>query len=367
MNTPYPIDRPGAGTPGTARPGPVEWVQLRHPRDLPAVVPYLLRYHPGPGSLVAVALCRGRIAVTLRVDATRLAAGDMPGVWDRLARPLAEAGTDHVAVIGYLPETGQDLLLAFAAACPVSVVDVQRVHDGRWWSLTCPNGPDCCSPGQPVAADPALVAPLIAAAGAPAASRDQVAACLQPGPAEQVSAVAGLLPLHPVPPPATLYRAVVDAHTASSDGPIRLPAEQAALLLQALQDLRIRDLCCVWSDDASWWLWTTLASYAPASHVPPVAALIATTAYQRGDTLLARMAAEHALAFDPGYGLGQLMLGVAQAQIHPATVREILSGALAEMADLPGYRQLGLTPGPHTSGHATSDVAGDVAGGDGDG
>jgi hypothetical protein len=354
MNTPHPIDRPGAGTPG-----PVEWVPLRHPRDLPAVVPYLLRYHPNPGSLVAVALHRGRVAVTLRVDATRMVADDMPGVWDRLARPLAEAGTDHVAVIGYLPAAGQDLLLAFAGACPAPVLDVQRVHDGRWWSLTCPNGPDCCPPGQPVAADPALVAPLIAAAGAPAVSRDEVAACLEPGPVDQVSAVAGLLPVSPAPPPATLFRAVVDAHTACVDGPIRLPAQRAALLLQALQDLRIRDLCCGWSDDASWFLWTTLVRYAPASHVPPVAALIATTAYQRGDTVLARMAAEHALAFDPGYGLGQLMLGVAQAQIHPATVREILTGALAEMADLPGYRELGLTPGPGSCG--------DVAGGDGDG
>ncbi len=65
---------------------------------------------------------RGRVALTTRVDAGRLVPNDMPGVWARVARSLAEAGTEQVALVGYLPETGQDLLLAFAAACPVPVV-----------------------------------------------------------------------------------------------------------------------------------------------------------------------------------------------------------------------------------------------------
>jgi hypothetical protein len=147
-------------------------------------------------------------------------------------------------------------------------------------------------------------------------------------------------------------------------------SDRAALLLQAVTDLRIRDAACVWHDDAAWWLWTTLIRYAPLTHLPPVATLIATTAYQRGDTVLARMAAEHALAANPGYGLAQLMLGTVAAQIHPAAIRDVLAGALAEIADLPAYRQLGLT----TSGqethpghrHPSSDNTGH-GNGDGDG
>ncbi len=364
MNTPYPIDRP-AGASDVGRPGPLELVHLRHPRDLAAVVPYLLGYHAGPGSLVAACLRRGRVVLTTRVDATALVPDDMPALWARLARPLAQAGTEQVALVGYLPETGQDLLETFAAACPAPVLDVQRVHEGRWWSLTCPNGPHCCPPGQPVTADPALIAPLIAAAGAPAASRDDVAACLQPGPVEQTSAVARLLPLHPAPTPATLYRAVADAHAASSDGPLRLPADQAALLLQAVTDLRVRDAVCVWYDDAAFWLWTALAGSAPASHRAPVATLIATTAYQRGDTMLARMAAEHALAIDPDYGLGQLILGTVQAQLPPAAVRDVLAHALTEIAELPAYRELGLTL-PRDA-HPGRGLPGVVDGGDLDG
>lgn len=364
MNTPYPIDRP-AGASGAGRPGPLELVHLRHPRDLAAVVPYLLGYHASPGSLVAVCMRRSRVALTTRVDASALVPDDMPGLWARLARALAQAGTEQVALVGYLPETGQDLLQAFAAACPAPVLDVQRVHDGRWWSLTCPNGPDCCPPGQPITADPALIAPLIAAAGGPAASRDDVAACLQPGPVEQTSAVARLLPLRPAPTPAALYRAVADAHAASSDGPVRFPADQAALLLHAVTDLRVRDAACVWYDDAAFWLWTALVGSAPDSHRPPVATLIATTAYQRGDTMLARMAAEHALALDPDYGLGQLVLGAVAAYLPPAAVREALAYAFTEIAELPDYRVLGL-PRPQDT-HLGDGLLGTADGGDHDG
>jgi hypothetical protein len=366
MNAPYPNDDPGH-TPATPAASPVESVRLDQPRDLLAAIPYLLGFHPGTGSLIAVAISGGRVGVTVRVDAARLGPDDMPAVWARLARPLAEADARHLLVVGYLPETDQDLLAAFAAACPTPVLDVIRVDDGRWWSLTCPNGPDCCPPGQPVREDPAVVAPLIAAAGAPAASRADLAACLRPGPAEAVSAVAGLLPLNPVPPPAALYRALADAHAGCVDGPIRLVPDRAALLLQAVTDLRIRDAACVWHDDAAWWLWTTLIRYAPPTHLPPVTTLIATTAYQRGDTVLARMAAEHALTANPDYGLAQLMLGTVAAQIHPATIRDVFAGALAELADLPAYRQLGLTtsgqptrPGnPHPSNDNTGHGNGD--------
>jgi Domain of unknown function (DUF4192) len=354
MNAPSPAGRPGPGNDprdnhhGLDDQSPVETVKLSHPRDIVAAVPYLLGFHPEPASIVVLALHAGRIALTMRVAAPDPT--DAPLIWRRLAKPLAEAATDDVAVVGYLPAEQEPLLLEFADASPIPPVDVLRVHDGRWWSLTCPNGPDCCPPGEPVTADPAVTAPLIARAGAPAASRADLASCLRPGPAVMLDAVAVLLPLDPLPPAQALFGALVDAHADRVDGPLSLGPGSAALLLQALADVRIRDVCCGWHDDAAWWLWTDLIRVTPSAHVPAVATLMATTAYQRGDVVLARLATEHALAADSGYGLARLMHAAINAHLHPAVIRETLAVALAEIATLPGYAHLQLPqPGGPTS------------------
>ncbi|MDQ1249508.1 MAG: hypothetical protein QG597_3883 [Actinomycetota bacterium] len=362
MNASFPMDDPNYASSGQGIPS-VNGVLLRGSRDLVAAVPYMLGFHPGPGTLIAVAMCEGRISLTTYVEAARLDLHDIPGLWIELARPLTQACAQHLVLIGYLAEADEDRLQVFVATSPLPVFEVLRVEDGRWWSLSCPNGPTCCPPGQRVVADPAVVAPLVAAADAPAASRAGLGACLRPGPAEQVSAVARLLPLTPAPPPVALYQAVADAHAECVDGPVRLTADRAAVLLQAVTIVNVRDAACVWHDDAAWWLWTTLIRYAPPTHVPPVAALIATTAYQRGITVLAQMAAEHALAIDPGYGLGHLVLDIVEAQIHPATVRRGFARAMAEIPDLPADWVFGPAPasGPR------HDTASDVPGGDGDG
>jgi hypothetical protein len=325
--------------PDSADRSPDETVRLNHPRDLLTAVPFLLGFEPDPGSVVVVALRAGRVAVTIRVESHTL--DDAPRVWARVQRPLREADVDEVAVVGYLPEHLAPQVLAFAAAAPVRRLDVLRVHQGRWWSLTCPNGPGCCPPGEPLSANAAVAAPLIAGAGAPAASRADLARCLQPGPGELVAAVAALLPLDPAPPAPELFRQVTAAHTERASGPRPLAPEQAAVLVHALTDVHVRDACCGWHDDAAWWLWTTLIRITPTTHVAPVASLIATTAYQRGDTVLARIAADHALAANPGYGLAQLMREVVVAQIHPAMVREVFADAIGALALL----RPGLQPG----------------------
>lgn len=90
-------------------------------------------------------------------------------------------------------------------------------------------------------------------------------------------------------------------------GPVPVPPGQAALLLQALQDLRIRDLCCGWSDELAAQLPTDLIRVTARGQVPAVATLIATTVYQRGNTALAQIAVDHALGIDPSYGLARLL------------------------------------------------------------
>jgi hypothetical protein len=318
--------------PGPADQTPDETVRLNHPRDLITAVPFLLGFEPDPGSLVVVALHAGHVAVTIRVESHTL--DDPPRIWARLERPLRDADVDEAAVVAYVPAHLDDQVMAFATAAPVRLLDVLRVHDDRWWSLTCPNGTDCCQPGQPLLANTAVSAPLIAGAGAPVASRADLAACLQPGPGEVVAEVAALLPLDPVPLAPVLFRQVAAAHAERASGPSPLTPQQAAVLVHALTDVHVRDACCGWHDDAAWWLWTTLIRLTPPTHVAPVASLIATTAYQRGDAVLARLAADHALATTPGYGLAQLMKDVIVAHIHPQMVREVFACAIEELARL---------------------------------
>jgi hypothetical protein len=103
--------------------------------------------------------------------------------------------------------------------------------------------------------------------------------------------------------------------------------------------IEVRDSCCAWHDDAAWWLWTDLIRAAPPGWIAPVATLLAVTAYQRGDTVLAQLATEHALTADPAYSLAQLVDGMLAAHIHPQLVRDALEYAVREAAALRRCRQ----------------------------
>ncbi len=146
--------------------------------------------------------------------------------------------------------------------------------------------------------------------------------------------VASRLPLDPAPSRRLGYHAVRTAHAARTDGPVPLTAEQAAVLLQALTDVDIRDAVCAWDDPAAWWLWTDLIRTAPPGWIAPVATVLATTTYQRGNAVLARLAAEHALTDDPTYPLARLVIGLADAHIHPDQLRDALTHAVRDVARL---------------------------------
>jgi hypothetical protein len=277
---------------------------------------------------VVVALDRCEVTLTLRVDHDALE--DLPALWSRLAAPLSRAGTGELAVIGYTGADREPDVLAFAGSSPWPVLDVLRVQDGRWWSLTCPNGPTCCPPGEPYQPDPAVTAPLALATGSPAASREDLAACLLPGPPVLVEGVAALLPLDPVPADEALLHAVHAAHTERADGPIPLGPAQAALLLHAVSTTRVRDTSCAWHDDAAWWLWTDLIHATPPGWLAPPATLLAVTALQQGNTPVARLAAERALHADPGYRLARLVVGLIEAAVHPSAIRDAMAHAVQE-------------------------------------
>src|SRR3954452_13927722 len=111
MNEPFPAGHSGHDIPGYHRrshPGPqpidrfgVELVRLTHPRDVVTAVPYLLGFEPDPGSIVVLALRDDRIEVTIRVTAPP--SDEALAAWGRLAKPLGDAGVEHVSVVVYLP------------------------------------------------------------------------------------------------------------------------------------------------------------------------------------------------------------------------------------------------------------------------
>jgi hypothetical protein len=308
----------------------IEKVRLDHPGDLLAAVPYLLGFHPND-SIVVVALAHGQVALTIRVD---VAAVEHADVWVRLAPALSEAVTDALIVIAYGDAAAEGTALAFAGDSPWPVLDVLRANEGRWWSLGHPDDHTAGPSGRPYVPDPAVTVPLAVCAGAPAASRDDLAGSLRPGPAAAVDEVATLLPLDSEPARSVLVQAIATAHRERGDGPVPLDPARTALLLHAVSVIPVRDGCCAWHDDAAWWLWTDLIRTAPPGWIAPVATLLAVTAYQRGNSVLAQLAATHALADDPGYRLALLVDGMVTAQIHPAVVRDAIDYAVREAAAL---------------------------------
>jgi hypothetical protein len=162
-----------AGAAPTDGTGPM-LLRLRRPEEVLAAVPYLLGEEPA-GRLVALGLRAARIGEPARV---------VGALCSGLPAPAAEAATvgyrlvadvrgwaDHLVLIGYgqVPPTLLPGVVAAAAHHRVRLIDLLQVHEGRWWSLCCPD-PVCCPPAgrrlpSPDAAQTAWVTETCRAAG----------------------------------------------------------------------------------------------------------------------------------------------------------------------------------------------------------
>ncbi|MFZ1987092.1 MAG: DUF4192 domain-containing protein [Desulfatitalea sp.] len=325
-------------TPGHTTDRATEIVKLRGADHLITAVTFLLGYQPAEPSLVVVGVLGRRLVLTARIDLPELTDLDDPqdlaGAWEMFTRPLDTSGADAVAAIAYADNKWTPALREFADAAPLPVLDLLRVHEGRWWALDCPTDrcghPSCSPDGAPVTDHTEIAAPMIANGSAIPGARADLAASLQPGPAEIVDQVAERLRIQPVRSRETLYQAVCEAHDARTGGPDPITPGQAAILLTALTDVHVRDACMTWTDPAGWWLWHDLIAVAPPGHVAPVAMLIAVVAYQRGDGVMAAIATEHALTDRPGYGLARLVQASLHHALPPEAITTLITEALAE-------------------------------------
>jgi hypothetical protein len=320
------------------------------PDSLLAIIPALLGFHPASSMVVVGANSRGRVQVAFRYDLpeppdTAAAAK----IATHAAAIVTRQQLTTAVVIGYGPgpmvTPVADALVRELRRAEVTLHDVLRVQDGRYWSYACHN-PRCCPPegvpfdprthqdavtmtgtGSRVLRDRAALAATIAPLGGLAAEsmskavrraerhamdlrhkgstagrRDSIQQFIDEGRCAVSEAIA-------------TYRR--DERITSED--------QIAHLAVALADLWVRDDAWARMEPGHVHdhlrLWTDLVRSVPARYVPAPASLLAFTAWQSGNGALANIAAERALAADPEYSMALLLLEAISAGMPPSAAR----------------------------------------------
>jgi hypothetical protein len=314
-------------------------IRLGDPGELVTAVPYLLGHTGQRDDLVLVAQAGVRVVLGLRVDLAVLPAH---AVWAATFRALVNAGARTVQLLAYpaapltnvlLGQLHADLAHA-AATCPpgLQVTSALTVTAGRWWvhDLTAQVSP--AGPGRPVVDNPALTLALTLGYGVPAASREAAVSVLNPHPRPVLDQVARLVQQLPARTRSQRHAAVQAAHAARTQRPCGWTLPDAASVIDAVTDIQVRDLALAYAGrESGWWVWSTLLPYAHGLWAAPVATLLAVTAHQRGDGVLANAAVDRALTADPDYSLARLYRQILHAAIPPDQVRSIIGDALTEL------------------------------------
>ena len=342
-----------------------------------AIVPHLLGFHPSQ-SMVVVGLNarRGRIVLGFRYDLPDPPdAARSQAIAQHATRVLQARRIKTAIAAGYGPGTlvtpVAESLRATLLSAGITLRDLLRVQDGRYWSYACQD-PGCCPPdGVPFDGPAHPAAGALAAAGLTACpDRAALAGSLAPltGPAaESVSQATER----------ALRRAgeFIAAPAGEADGQRRLVEagreavraaigiyrrggqitdhDQLAWLAITLADLRVRDDAWARMEPrfraAHRRLWTDVVRHAREPYVPAPASLLAFTAWQSGEGALANIAIERALAADPGYSMAHLIGQAVDAGLPPSAARlpmtpEEVEASYAETDRRPAARRASRRP-----------------------
>jgi len=335
-------------------------IKLTSPRELLAVVPYLLGFNP-TNSIVTMCLSNNKLGLTQRLDLPR--PQNAHDVAQALLPTLVTENPDSVILIGYEDCAGDSLpaLEALTTALhshSMPIHDRLVVRDGRWRSLDCHN-PSCCPAGGSPVPEPAdvsgVVAEFVGQGVSPHPDRESLAREVEPGP--QAAAVASLMRSRqkagegPAVPRAELFAAwprILDPEAPD------ITVEDAAMASVSLLDIEFRDGLVAWlcpgtigldelSEEVQR-LFSGLESALQREDIPPsstgaqnaiqdrlirlcamlpddvaapVLTLLAAFTWWRGDGALARVALARALRCDPDYRLAQLLLQMVELAIRP--------------------------------------------------
>ena len=227
-------------------------INLTSPRELLAVVPYLLGFIPA-NSIMVLCLRDRRLGLAQRLDLPR--PEDTDDVASALLPSLITENPDAVILIGFEDNKGESLpaLEALTTALhshSMPIHDRLVVRDGRWRSLDCHNLNCCPAEGSPVP-EPAdvsgVISEFVGRGVAPRPGRESLARQVEPGP--QAATVASLMRSReevdgcPAVPRAELFAAwprILDL-----DGP-DITVEDAALAASSLLDIELRDALVAW-------------------------------------------------------------------------------------------------------------------------
>jgi hypothetical protein len=315
-------------------------VALDDLNDLASAVPYMLGFYPSD-SLVAIALRgpRERLAFTMRLDLPD------PEDYDQIAAMTAlrmdHAQADAVMLFVYtdaserecgLPE--RELVEAIQDALAMPLREALLIDDGRTWSYLCSDEHCCPADGQPMRPDaPGVIA--LAAANAlhgNAVLPDRAALVATTTAVGGITAESMLQAIARVDIAQCAERNLVEELCERiSDSSSALRHDDAAALAVRLHDIEFRDGVIsrlAARDDTLERLVADVARLAQPPHDAPAAAVLAMSAYLRGDGVVASAAAERALDTDPDYSLAQLILDCLARQLDPAHVRDVWSGYL---------------------------------------
>jgi hypothetical protein len=314
-----------------------------------AIIPHLLGFHPSR-SMVVVGLdrARGRVKLAFRYDLP-----DPPDparsreIAEHAAAVLRKRQVTTAIAAGYgagtLVTPVAEKLRAALHGAGITLRDLLRVEEGRFWSYACQD-PRCCPPEGAAfdgAAHPAAAALTAAGMGA-CPDRASLADTLAPltGLAAEAMSQATVRALRraeqlvaAAPDGTDRMRPVIDAGRAAVREAIATyraggritEDDQMAWLAVSIADLRVRDDAWARMDPkhraAHRRLWTDVVRRATESYVPAPASLLAFTAWQCGEGALANIALERALAADPGYSMAHLIGQAVDAGLPPSAAR----------------------------------------------
>lgn len=326
-------------------------IRIVSPISLLAVVPSLLGFRPVRSMvIIGTEPPHAEVRLTLRYDLPEpvdpKASAEIAG---HATAVLAAQGIRRAVAVGYGPDElvtpVVDALREAAPDADVTLAEILRTDDGRYWSYLCTN-PACC-PAEGTPFDEEALDAVVAAPPHPApkvlSSRQELAATVAAVSGEDAESMRGATG-RALERAARLVaetqddrraarraiavtglQAVGEAIACYESGSQLLSHDDIAWLTVMLRDLRVRD--DAWSrmapehNEAHLRMWNDITRLAQPGYVAPPSSLLAFVAWQSGNGALANVALDRAMADCPEYSMAHLLRRAINSGAPPALAR----------------------------------------------
>lgn len=327
---------------------PVSRINL--PQDALAAVPHILGFHP-QDSLVILLMQDKQVVTAMRTDLP--AVHQRRAVADNVVRAVRSHNATEVMFFvfggGPVVETAEVLPHAELVAVLRQSMDSIEVHTAfTAWAESSASGARWCSYEDPdrngTLPDPnatELAAASAAAGRVTYADRAELAAQVAPVDDEVLARRAAMLDGMPEwsvrnPDAPTALRLVRDTIAASNERHAPLSDDEIVQLARALCNSWVRDACLSFAvgdmAEAAERLWLELTRGCPAPERANPAALLAYSAYARGNGPLASVALDQASFAHPGHRLSVLLGAALEAGMPPQKLTEFALGTPSQVA-----------------------------------